>query len=82
MFYDQKQYEIMFGFIRKGLIGLLAIVVSVSSHRKCLSLSNQKCTIINLHPHEYTQGLRYYQFEVFLYRCVKSCNTLKYLFKT
>ena len=82
MFYDQKQYKIIFGFIRKGLMGLLASAVSVSSHRKYLSLSNQKCTIINLHPHEYTQGLRYYQFEVILDRCVESCNTLKYLFKT
>ena len=23
MFYDQNQYKIMFGFIRKGLMGLL-----------------------------------------------------------
>ena len=33
-----------------------------SSHTKCVSLSNQKCstqpTVINLYPSEYTQGLR------------------------
>ena len=42
--------------------------------KKCVSLSNQKCkiqpTLINLHPNEYTQGLRYYPFVVNLDRCV------------
>ena len=44
-------------------------------------LGNQKCTtqptINNLHPNEYTQGLRYYLFVVKL--GVQSCNTLNYL---
>ena len=33
-------------------------------------------TVINLHPNEYTQGLRYYPFPVKLDRCAGSCNTL------
>ena len=33
-------------------------------------------TLINLHPNEYTQRLRYYSFAVNLDRCVRSCNTL------
>ena len=33
-------------------------------------------TIINLHPNENTQGLRYRAFAVNLDRCVGSCNTL------
>ena len=31
-------------------------------------------TLINLHPNEYSQGLRYYQFAVNLDRCMGSCN--------
>ena len=31
---------------------------------------------LNLHPNEYTQGLRYYRFAVNLNRCNGSCNTL------
>ena len=49
----------MFGFIKKIFLGLLTGLVNPSNHTKCVSLSNQKCTtkttIINLHPHEYTQ---------------------------
>ena len=33
-------------------------------------------TLINLHPNEYSQGLRYYLFAVNLDRCGGSCNTL------
>ena len=32
----------MFGLIKKMLIGLLASIVSVTNHRKWVSLSNQK----------------------------------------
>ena len=68
----------MFGFINKMFIGLLASIVNSSSHKKCLLLSNQKCmtqpTIINLHPNEYTQGLRYYSFAVSLDRCARGSN--------
>ena len=50
------------------------------SHAKCVSLNNQQCMIqpllINLHPDKYTQGLRYYPFELNLDRCVGRCNTL------
>ena len=69
----------MFGFI-KMFIGLLARVVSVFSHTKCVSLSNQKGTtqptIINLYPNEYTQGLHYYPLAANLDKCVGSCSTL------
>ena len=33
-------------------------------------------TLINLHPNEYSQELRYYPFAVKLDKCVGSCNTL------
>ena len=50
------------------------------SLKKCVFVSNQKCTtqptLVNLHPNEYTEGLRYYPFAVNLDRCVRSCNTL------
>ena len=59
---------------------LTSVVVSASSHRKCVSLSNQICkiqpTLINLYPNEYKQELGYYPFAVKLDRCVGSCNTL------
>ena len=49
----------MFGVIKKVFIGLLTGVVNGSNHTKCVSFSNQKCTIqptlINLHPNEYSQ---------------------------
>ena len=32
--------------------------------------------LINLHPNEYSQGLRYYPFAVNLDKCVESCNIL------
>ena len=69
----------MFGFIKKTFIQLLTSAVNVSSHTKCVSLSDQKCTtqstLINLHPDEQTQRLRYYQFVVNSDRCVRSCDT-------
>ena len=33
-------------------------------------------TLINLHPHEYSQEFHYYPFAVKIDRCVVSCNTL------
>ena len=66
-------------------IGLLTSIVNASNHTKCVSLSNQKCTtqstLINLHPNEYSQALRYYPFAVNLDRCVGSCTTLNDLSK-
>ena len=38
--------------------------------------------LINLHPTEYSQGLRYYSFAVNLDRCVRTCNTLNELSNT
>ena len=35
-----------------------------------------QCTLINLHPNEYTKELRYNTFAVNLDRFVKICNTL------
>ena len=56
----------MFGVIKKLFMGLLASVLSASSHIKYVPLSNQKSTtqptIIDLHPNEYTQWLCYYPF--------------------
>ena len=43
----------MLKFLNKLFIGLLTGIVNASDHRKCVSLSNQKCTtqptLINLH---------------------------------
>ena len=59
---------------------LLISIVNASNHKKCVSLSNQKCmtqsTLINLHPNEYSQQFHFYPFAVKLHRCVGSCNTL------
>ena len=69
-------------FINQILIKLLNLsIITASSNTKCVSLGNQKCTtqptVNNLHPNEYTQGLRYYLFVVKL--GAQSCNTLNYL---
>ena len=70
----------MAGLIKKKFIGLLAGLVNVSDHKKCVSLSNQKweiqTTLINLYPNECRQELHYYPFTVKLDRCIESCNTL------
>ena len=70
----------MFGPIKKIFIGLLTSLTNASNHTKCVSLNNQQYmiqpTLINLHPNEYTQGLRYYPFAVNLDRCVGSYNSL------
>ena len=59
-------------------IGLLISIVNPSNHTKCASLNNKQCliqpTLINLHPNEYTQGLRYYPVAVNVDRCVGSCK--------
>ena len=61
-------------------IGLLTGLVSASNHRKCASLSDQKCEIqhlfINLYPNEYSQVFHYYPFTVKLDKCVGSSNIL------
>ena len=36
-------YKIMFGLIKKILIGLLTGLVNGSNHTKCIMLINQKC---------------------------------------
>ena len=76
----------MFRFIRKIFIGLLTKIVHAFNHTKCVSLSNQKYTaqppLVDLHPNEYTQGLHCYSFVVYLYRCVRSCNTVIDLSRT
>ena len=73
----------MFEFILKMFIVLLTSLVNASSSTKCVSLSNQKSkiqpTVINLHPNQYSQELRYYQSAVKLDRCVGTCNTLNNL---
>ena len=65
-------------------IVLLTSIVHVSSHPKCVSISNQckiQPTLISLHPNEYSHELHYYPFVVKLDRCVDSCNTLNDLSK-
>ena len=80
----------MFGLIKKKFIGLLTGLVNGPNHKKCVSLSNQKCmiqpTLIKLHPNEYNQEFHYYPFAVKFDRCAGSCNTLmtcliKYVFQ-
>ena len=70
----------MFGIIKKIFMGLFISIVNASNHKKCPSLSNQKCmikpTLINLDHNEYSQELHYYPFAVKLDKCVESCNTL------
>ena len=63
------------------MFGILTnIIVNVSNHTKCLSLSNQKCgippTLIIVHPNEYSQELHYNPFAVKLNKYVGSCITL------
>ena len=61
-------------------LGLLTSLVNASIHTNRVSLGDLKCTTqptrINLHPNEYTQGLRYYPFTFNLDICVGSCKTL------
>ena len=43
---------------------LLISMVNASNHKKCISLSNQRCMtqptlLINLHPNEYSQEFHY-----------------------
>ena len=49
----------MFRIITKMFIVLSANIFNGSNHKKCVSLSNQKCmiqpTLINSHPNEYSQ---------------------------
>ena len=58
----------MFEFIKKMFVISLTSTVSASNHMKCVSSSNQTCmthpTLINLHPNEYCQELRYYPFAI------------------
>ena len=67
-FMKRTWYEIMINLIRNIFIGLLTGLVKGSNHTKCVSLSNQKCTIqpavISLYPNEYSQEFHYYQFAV------------------
>ena len=47
----------------------------------CIEQSELFDILINLHPNEYGQGLKYYPFAVRLDRYVGSCNTLDILIK-
>ena len=55
----------------------------LSKDMTIISLDNQQwmiqLTLINLHPNEYTQGLRYYPFALNLDRSMGSCNVLNNL---
>ena len=73
-------YKIIFGLIKNIVIALLTGLVNGSNHKKCVSLSNQKCmtqpALINLHLNEYSQEFHHYLFAVKLDRCVGRCNAL------
>ena len=62
-------------------IGSLVSIVNTCNFTK--SLKNQQSLtqpiFISLHPNDYGQGLRYYQFAVNLDGCTESCNTLNNL---
>ena len=70
----------MFGTTKKMFIVLPTNIVNAFNHTKCLSQSNQKCTIqpilINLHANEQNQEFHYYPFAVKLNRRNGSYNTL------
>ena len=76
----------MFGIIKQVFIavlsfsGSLASIVNTPDHIKFISSNNQQCmtqpTLIDLHPNEYIEGLRYYPFADNLDWCMGSCNTL------
>ena len=76
----------MFVFIKKLINGLLTSVVgNASSDTRFVPLCNQKYkiqpTLIDLHPNEFSQELKYYPFAVKLDRCTGSHNTLNDLSK-
>ena len=64
----------------KMLIVILSNIVNGSNHKKCSSLNKPKrliqATLLKLHLHANSQEFHYYSFEVEIYRCVGSCNTL------
>ena len=76
----------MLGLVKKVFIGCLSFsrslsgIVNAPDHIECISLNNQQCmtqpTLINLHPNEYIEGLRYYPCATDLDRCMGSCNTV------
>ena len=75
----------MFGLNKEMFMGLLSNIVNVFNHKKCVSVSNQRCgihysfrdsSLISLHPIEYSQEVHYYIFAIELDRCVGSYNAL------
>ena len=63
---DMKQCLV--AFIKKIFLGYLTNIIITSNYTKCVSLNNQQFMIqlalINLHPNEYSQGLRCYLLAV------------------
>ena len=59
--------------------GSVVSIANTPGHKTCISLNNQQsmtqATLINLHPNEYIEGLRYYPFALNLDRCMGSCST-------
>ena len=72
--------KIIFGLLKKLFIGFSTGLVNGSNHKKCVSLSNQKCliqpTLRKLHSNEHNEEFHYDPFAVKLDRCIGSCNTL------
>ena len=75
----------MFNFITTLFIILLTSIGNASKHRKVIRQTlhaqqrTTQLTLINLHPNEYTQRLRYFPFAVNLDRCIGSRDTLNNL---
>ena len=72
----------MLVLIEEIFIVVVIDLVNGSNHKKCISLSNQKCMIqfilINLYLNEYIQEFQYYPFAVKLNSYVGNRNTLNY----
>ena len=67
----------MFGFIKVAFIIILASIVNVSNHTKCVSLSNQPCLARSpIHTDEYYVGLHYFLFMVNSDGRNGNCNSL------
>ena len=67
----------MFGFIKVAFIIILASIVNVSNHTKCVSLSNQPCLARSpIHTDEYYVGLHYFPFMVNSDGRNGNCNSL------
>ena len=75
----------MLKLIKKIFIGLLTGIVNGCNHKKCFSLSNQKCKIqpilINYILMNTVKNFTIIHFQLNYIKCVRSCYTLNDLSK-